>query len=157
MTAHAVLSSAIAYARARRCSVLSLRAVLSAYARATRCPVLSQPATTRALRYGPTRCAVLTHVTCAIVLCDDRAYGTEAAYGAMRCPVLRSRMVLRQVLLTSHSSKSVQVSAYAPATRCPVLTLQCPILAWRMMLSAYARAMRCPVLRSCMLLPAGCY
>eukprot|EP00961_Rhodomonas_salina_P234589 3170587-Rhodomonas_salina.2 len=113
-----------------------------------------------------TRCPVLTHASCPRA-CYEMS-GTDIAYGATRrrtCKPLRPP-----------SRRSTPLSAYALATRCPVLTwapkhlracyamsgtdigyyaptrerMKCPILTQSRVLCTSALATRCPVLTWCM-------
>eukprot|EP00961_Rhodomonas_salina_P282112 3812009-Rhodomonas_salina.4 len=83
-------------------------------------------------------------------------YGTDLAYAATK--------VLSAASIAQAATGSAPLSAYALATRYPVLrsrrvlsayalTMRCPVLRERMMPPDYALAMRCPVLSSGMLLP----
>eukprot|EP00961_Rhodomonas_salina_P025492 343821-Rhodomonas_salina.1 len=91
------LSTAGAVSTAWRAVVVCRSAPLPAYARPTRCPVL----TSRLVLYAMP--------------------GPDGPYGTTSCLVLRSRMALPGACGGSGSAQVRPLSAYARATRCPVL------------------------------------
>eukprot|EP00961_Rhodomonas_salina_P303233 3941150-Rhodomonas_salina.3 len=79
-----------------------------------------------------------TDVACGLRACYAMS-DTDMAFGPIRCGPCRQRPLHREL-------RSAPLSAYAPATPCPVLS-------YRTALSPYGRATRSPVLTTRMALP----
>eukprot|EP00961_Rhodomonas_salina_P092647 1246879-Rhodomonas_salina.2 len=93
--------SVCCYARARRCPVLRQRMLLPGKSRRRKCE-----------RYRPTR--LLRDVRYRHSVCCYAMSGTDIAYAATRCPVLRYAMPLKVRYRD-------RLCCYQSATRCPVL------------------------------------